>query len=191
MRQAILALAAAVDRNTEAVNAAAKRLAQTTKEGDEKESSPYNPLKEKAREETLSQTPSAGARVRARETGPKVCAAFAKPTVEEVAAHVREKGYTFDADEFWNFYESKGWRIGSHVMKSWQSACVTWQKRYNRDARREAERQAHIDARMDEREAERQRLMDSRRGPDPDEMRRTKIDRGLKLIDELMGGRHV
>ena len=116
---------------------------------------------------------------------------FDKPTVEEVAAHVRAKGYAFDPEQFWHFYESNGWRVGSHVMKSWQSACVTWQKKECRDARREAERQAHIDARMDEREAERQKLMDSRRGPDPDEMRRTKIDRGLKLIDELMGGRHV
>jgi len=80
--------------------------------------------------------------VRARKPGPGVRAAFAKPTAEEVAAHVRAKGYAFDPDEFWNFYESKGWRIGSHVMKSWRSACVTWQKRCNRDARREAERQA-------------------------------------------------
>jgi len=46
-------------RNPEAVSAAAKLLAETTKEGNEKESSPYNPLKEKAREETLSQTRSA------------------------------------------------------------------------------------------------------------------------------------
>ena len=44
------------------LTAAIIRLADalaTTKEGNEKERSPYNPLKEKAREETLPQTPSA------------------------------------------------------------------------------------------------------------------------------------
>ena len=124
------------------LTAAIIRLADalaTTKEGNEKERSPYNPLKEKAREETLSQTPNACVRVRAGESGCGVRAAFARPSVEEVAAHIREKGYTFDADEFWHFYDSKGWLIGNHVMKSWQSACVTWQKRCNRDARRAEE----------------------------------------------------
>ena len=52
---------------------------------------------------------------------------------------------------FWNFYESKGWRVGSHVMKSWTSACVTWQKRIDAEKKREAARTAHIDAKMDER----------------------------------------
>ena len=54
---------------------------------------------------------------------------FTKPTVEEIAAHVKAKGYTFDAEAFWNFYESNGWYVGRRKMKSWTSACVTWQKR--------------------------------------------------------------
>ena len=62
-----------------------------------------------------------------------------KPTVEEVAAHVRARGYTFDAEQFWSYYESKGWLVGRAPMKSWQSACVTWQKaekhRANSDTR--------------------------------------------------------
>ena len=62
-----------------------------------------------------------------------------KPTVEEVAAHVRARGYTFDAEQFWSYYESKGWLVGRAPMKSWQSACVTWQNaekhRANSDTR--------------------------------------------------------
>ena len=134
----------------------AKILAATVKE--EKGKIPHTPLKEKG--ETGDSTP-ARARTRAK---------FEKPTVEEVAAHIRENGYTFDAEEFWNFYESKGWRVGKHVMKSWASACVTWQKREDeraarraqldaKMAEREAARQAHIDARMDAREARRTSLM--------------------------------
>ena len=59
---------------------------------------------------------------------------FTKPTVEEIAAHIKAEGYTFDAETFWNFYESKGWLVGKAPMKSWQAACVTWQKAENRRA---------------------------------------------------------
>lgn len=54
---------------------------------------------------------------------------FQKPTIEEVRAHCREKGYTFDPEAFVAYYESNGWRVGRGPMQSWQSACVTWQKR--------------------------------------------------------------
>ena len=82
--------------------------------------------------------------------------------MEEVAAHIREKGYIFDAEEFWNFYESNGWRIGRHAMRSWQSACVTWQKRRVREAKKAAERTAHYDAKMDERDKERTAHIDAK-----------------------------
>ena len=82
----------------------------------EREKSPHTPLKEKGQETNNNNN------ARARER-------FVKPTVEEVAAYVKAKGYTFDAEQFWNYYESKGWIVGKAPMKSWQSACVTWQKR--------------------------------------------------------------
>ena len=112
-----------------------------TKERNE-ERSP-TPPKEEKKETSNNNHPT---RVRARRV-------FAKPTVAEVAAHIKAKGYAFDAEEFWHYYESKGWRVGNHVMASWQSACVTWQKNTVRNAATEAARQAHIDARMDERES--------------------------------------
>ena len=54
---------------------------------------------------------------------------FAPPSVEEVRALVAEKGYSFDPEAFVAFYESNGWKVGNHKMKSWTAACVTWQKR--------------------------------------------------------------
>lgn len=54
---------------------------------------------------------------------------FVKPTVEEVAEYIREKGYNVDAEQFVNFYESKGWKVGTTPMKSWTAAVATWQKR--------------------------------------------------------------
>ena len=118
---------------------------------EERESSPHTPYKEKG--ETHTETCPAHARARKK---------FVKPTLEEVAAHVREKGYAFDAEKFWNFYESKGWCIGRHVMRSWQSACVTWQKNWESDAKLEAERTAHIDAKADARAKERTAHIDAK-----------------------------
>lgn len=53
---------------------------------------------------------------------------FIKPTVEEVDAYVKEKGYHIDAENFVNYYESKGWVVGKAPMKDWEAACRTWEK---------------------------------------------------------------
>lgn len=54
---------------------------------------------------------------------------FQKPTIEQLKKYIEEKKYSFDAENFWNFYESKGWKVGSSKMKSWKAACATWEKR--------------------------------------------------------------
>ena len=53
---------------------------------------------------------------------------FVKPTIEEIQAHILEKGYTFDAEAFYAFYESNGWKVGKNPMKNWKMACTTWAK---------------------------------------------------------------
>lgn len=54
-------------------------------------------------------------------------AKFVPPTVEEVAAYIREKHYQVDAGRFVNFYESKGWYVGKNKMKNWRAAVASWQ----------------------------------------------------------------
>lgn len=56
---------------------------------------------------------------------------FVKPTVEEVQAYCDERGNGLDARQFFDFYESKGWMIGSNGMKDWKAAVRTWEKRDN------------------------------------------------------------
>ena len=51
---------------------------------------------------------------------------FVKPTVEEIAAYCKEKNYTVNAQQFFNYYESNGWKIGHNAMKSWQAAVQNW-----------------------------------------------------------------
>lgn len=56
---------------------------------------------------------------------------FVKPTIEEIRAYIFEKGYTFDAEAFFAFYESNGWKVGRNPMKNWKMACTTWAKNRN------------------------------------------------------------
>ena len=56
---------------------------------------------------------------------------FVKPTIQEIQAHILKKGYTFDAEAFYAFYESKGWVVGKSPMKDWKAACTTWAKNRN------------------------------------------------------------
>ena len=54
---------------------------------------------------------------------------FQKPTIEEIRQYCQEKGYNVDAEQFFNFYESKGWVVGKSPMKNWRAAVCTWNKR--------------------------------------------------------------
>ena len=52
---------------------------------------------------------------------------FVKPTIDEVRAYIKERGYkNFTAEKWMNFYESKGWKIGKNPMKDWKAAVRTW-----------------------------------------------------------------
>ena len=48
------------------------------------------------------------------------------PGIDDVKAYIKEKGYDIDAEEWWYFYDSKGWKIGKEKMKKWKSAVNTW-----------------------------------------------------------------
>ena len=52
--------------------------------------------------------------------------AFVKPTYEECMAYAQEKGYQWNIERFFNYYESNGWRVGQNPMKNWKAAMRTW-----------------------------------------------------------------
>ena len=56
---------------------------------------------------------------------------FVPPTIEEVRAYCLENGYDVDPEQFVDFYQSKGWKIGKSPMKDWEAAIRTWVKRDN------------------------------------------------------------
>ena len=54
---------------------------------------------------------------------------FKAPTVEAVAAYIREKGYPIDAQHFVDYYQRQGWKLSNgQPMKDWQSAVRLWSR---------------------------------------------------------------
>lgn len=51
---------------------------------------------------------------------------FTKPTLLEVKDFLREKSISIDAERFYNYYESNGWKVGKNPMKDWRAAVRTW-----------------------------------------------------------------
>ena len=56
---------------------------------------------------------------------------FIPPTVDEVRVYIQENGYNVSAENFVDFYESKGWLVGKNKMKDWKAAVRTWERRNN------------------------------------------------------------
>lgn len=54
---------------------------------------------------------------------------FIKPTLEEVTAYIREKGYAVDPERFYAYYESCGWQVKGRSMRDWKAAIVYWNTR--------------------------------------------------------------
>lgn len=56
-----------------------------------------------------------------------------KPTIEEIKAHVQEKGYHFDPQEFFDYYEAGNWTLGNgKKVTSWKRCCVTWESTWKK-----------------------------------------------------------
>ncbi|MCM1368253.1 MAG: hypothetical protein NC184_05555 [Roseburia sp.] len=54
---------------------------------------------------------------------------FAKPTIDEITAYCSERKNNVDPQAFFDFYESKGWRVGNQPMKDWKASVRTWERR--------------------------------------------------------------
>lgn len=102
---------------------------------------------------------------------------FAPPSVEEIKGHVSEKGYHFEAETFHAYYESKGWLVGNQPMRNWRAACLTWEKRREKqDFGKATSASVAVDTRPtlspEERKAVRQKI-EEYEGTLPPEQRRT------------------
>lgn len=65
-----------------------------------------------------------------RECAPRRTA-FAKPSLDEVRLHAAKIGLPeSEADRFFYYYESNGWRVGRNPMRSWRAATINWRKKW-------------------------------------------------------------
>lgn len=54
---------------------------------------------------------------------------FHPPTVDEVAAYIKEQGYAIDPERFIDYYQTRGWEMRPvQKMKDWKAAVRTWAK---------------------------------------------------------------
>ena len=59
---------------------------------------------------------------------------FVPPTVEEVSAYCREKGYKINPAKFVWYYEKRGWRNSNgEVLTNWKANVFTWNYNKNRN----------------------------------------------------------
>ena len=65
---------------------------------------------------------------------PKKSKRFTPPTVEEVAAYIREQGYQLDAEAFVDYYEANGWMVGKNKMKDYKATLRNWERRRKNNA---------------------------------------------------------
>lgn len=57
---------------------------------------------------------------------------FQAPTLEEVSAYAKRKGYEMDVERFYAYYSANGWKVGRNPMKSWHYALAYWYKNEQR-----------------------------------------------------------
>lgn len=53
---------------------------------------------------------------------------FQKPSIQEIKQYCSERHNDIDPEQFFDFYESKGWLVGKAKMKNWQAAVRTWER---------------------------------------------------------------
>lgn len=53
---------------------------------------------------------------------------FEKPTLSEIKQYCIERKNNVDAQHFYDYYESNGWKVGKNAMKNWQAAVRTWER---------------------------------------------------------------
>lgn len=74
---------------------------------------------------------------------------FTPPSLEEVFQYCTERENNVDADQWYDFYESKGWMVGKNKMKDWKAAVRTWEKRKNQ-SQKQNQRDAYAEELLNE-----------------------------------------
>ena len=53
---------------------------------------------------------------------------FEKPSISEIKQYCMERNNNVNAEQFYDYYESNGWKVGKNSMKDWKAAVRTWER---------------------------------------------------------------
>lgn len=53
---------------------------------------------------------------------------FEKPSISEIEQYCIERNNNVNAEQFFDYYESNGWKVGKNSMKDWKAAVRTWER---------------------------------------------------------------
>ena len=53
---------------------------------------------------------------------------FEKPSISDIEKYCIERNNNINAEQFFDYYESNGWKVGKNSMKDWKAAVRTWEK---------------------------------------------------------------
>ncbi len=72
---------------------------------------------------------------------------FVKPSIQDVRDYCSIRANGIDAETFFDFYESKGWKVGNTPMKDWKAAVRTWERSRNKTPQGR-QKESKVDAAM-------------------------------------------
>ena len=67
---------------------------------------------------------------------------FEKPTLSEIKQYCTERNNNVNAEHFFDYYESNGWKVGKNSMKDWKAAVRTWERSEYRNVKVSKKQQA-------------------------------------------------
>lgn len=53
---------------------------------------------------------------------------FEKPTLSQITQYCLERNNCVNAEQFYDYYESNGWKVGKNSMKNWKACVRTWER---------------------------------------------------------------
>lgn len=75
---------------------------------------------------------------------------FHPPSIEEVTSYCKERNNNVDAQQFIDFYTTKGWMVGKNKMKDWKACVRTWERRDTKPTHIKYEQRNYTDEEMAE-----------------------------------------
>ena len=53
---------------------------------------------------------------------------FEKPTLSQITQYCLKRNNNVNAEQFYDYYESNGWKVGKNSMKDWKACVRTWER---------------------------------------------------------------